>query len=83
MLSCLFLIIISFSSCVTRSYYISPLYGVTTSYRTTPLAKDSITSSLYVKGTFNVGGNNENLRDNSFSFHGNLYNAHKFSLFRA
>lgn len=76
-------VIICFSSCVTRSYYLSPLYGVSTSYKTTPLAKDTVKSNLYLNGAFNIGGNNENLRDNSFSFHGNIYNAHKFGAFRA
>ena len=73
---------ISFNSCVTTSHYLSPLYGTASNYHTMPLKQDSVKYSLYANGSFNVGGNNEDLRDNSYSFQGNLYNLHQFGLFK-
>lgn len=66
--------------CQTRSYYISPLYGSSNTYKTLPFTADSTKSSLYVNGAFNLSGTNEDLRDNVFNFQGNIYNVHQLSI---
>ena len=75
-------IIFIFSGCVTRSYYLSPLYGTASSYHTLPLQQDSTRFGVYANGAFNVGGNNEDLRDNSFCFQGNIYGVHQAGVFK-
>ena len=71
------------TGCVTRSYYVSPMYGSSSSYRTMPLQRDSIKSALYINSAFTIGGANQGLRDNVYSLQSNIYRAHQFSAFKA
>jgi len=77
------LVVASFTGCVTRSYYLSPLYGNASTYHTMPLQQDSVKYSLYTNAAFSIGGNNEDLRDDSYCFQGNIYGVHQFSVFKA
>jgi len=71
LLSCLF-----FTSCVQRTYYQSPLVGSVPVFRTMPVASDSVKAATYVNGTIALGGMNQHLRDDFFSFHSGLYRSH-------
>lgn len=79
----LFCIIIFLPGCITSSYYISPMYGSSMSYRTMPLQKDTVKSALYLNSALTYGGTNEDVRDVVYSLQTNIYNVHRFSFFKA
>jgi len=76
-LSCLF-----FTSCIQRTYYQSPLLGIVPAFRTMPVASDSLKAATYVNATVSLGGMNQNLHDDVFSFQSGLYRSHVLGNFR-
>jgi hypothetical protein len=78
-----FLLLFALTSCRTSSYYVSPMYGSSNSYRTLPFMSDSVKSSLYANGAFTLGGTNQNLHDEVYTLQGNIYNAHQFGRWKA
>lgn len=72
-----------FSGCVTRSYYISPLYGAGSTYHTMPTLVDTTKSALFANASIITGASNEDLRDHSFSVQGSIYNTQHFGMFRS
>ena len=68
-----------FASCRTSSYYVSPMYGSSNSYRTLPFMSDSVKSSLYANGAITLGSTNQNLHDDVYTLQANIYNAHQFA----
>src|SRR3954452_15507123 len=77
------LLLLIFTSCSTSSYYGSPMYGSSNSYRTLPLISDSVKTSLYANGAITLTGTNQNLHDDVYAFQGNIYNAHQFGRWKA
>lgn len=72
-----------FTGCATRTYYVSPLYGSSNSYRTLPMKAEGAKRQLYANGAFTMGSTNEDSRDQFYNLQGNVYNAHQFGAFKA
>jgi hypothetical protein len=73
-----------FAGCVGRqAYYVSPLNGLTSQYRSTPMKMDSIKSATYVNASLSAGGANEGLTDSKYSFSAGLSRSHNFGMFQA
>jgi len=79
----LLLLSFTFTACSTSSYYVSPMYGSSNSYRTLPFISDSTKSSLYANGAITLGSTNQNLHDHVYALQGNIYNAHQFGRWKA
>ncbi len=70
------------TGCRTSSYYVSPMYGSSNSYRTLPLLSDSVHSSLYANSAVSTGSTNQRLHDDVYTLQGNIYRAHQFARFK-
>jgi len=81
----LFLLVISlvFSNCVSSSYFYSPTISSSNPYHAIPLQSDSTKGATYVSGIITLGGANESLRDNAFSFQGRIHRSNNFGNFQA
>ena len=64
------------SSCIESSYFHSPIQGNNIAYHAIPVASDSIKSATYASTAIAVGGMNNRLRDNVFTFQAGLHRAH-------
>lgn len=72
------IVIIIFTGCAERAYYVSPGYGNAMPYHTLPLKKDSIKSSFYANVSAVAGSANDDLRDEQYAFNANIFNANSF-----
>jgi hypothetical protein len=77
------LVMLSLTSCITSSYYMSPFSSSSDPYHAIPLKSDSVKSASYAGGIFTVGGANINWNDPVYSFQANIYRAHNFGHFQA
>ena len=78
----IFVLAIIFSGCYTRAFYVSPMYGKSTPYYALPMQKDSVSSSVYLNGSFGILSTNHTVRDEVTDFQGTLYRAHNFKYFK-
>lgn len=77
----LFAAMMLITSCVTKSYFQSPLSANTNSYRAIPLKSDSMKAATYLSATFTNGGANEQ-RDGLIGFIGSLHRGHQLGAFQ-
>lgn len=71
-----------FSQCTYHAYFQSPFYGNSEPYHAIPLQSDSLKSATYVSGAFTIGGVNQSLRDDVYSFNGSFHRSHNFGNFQ-
>ena len=74
--------VLIFTSCIQKAYYQSPVLGNIPTYHAMPVASDSLKSAVYATATLSLGGMNDRLRDNVFSFQGGLHRSHVIDHFR-
>lgn len=77
LLCCLF-----FTSCIQKAYYQGPMVGSTSVYHTMPVASDSQKSATYANAAIGLGGMNERLRDDVFSFQSGFSRSHVLNSWR-
>jgi hypothetical protein len=70
------------TSCIRRAYYYSPLQGNSFTYHAIPVGSDSVKSATYVFGALSLGGMNEDLRDNVYTFQAGIHRSHTVDNFR-
>jgi len=69
-------IVLLSSSCIHRTYFLSPLQANTSAYHAIPVRSDSIKSAFYTDLAFSGGGMNESWRDGVYSFRAGIHRSH-------
>jgi hypothetical protein len=80
--SIIFLLLLQ--SCVGRqAFYMSPFNGLTGTYHTVPMLRDSVRSATYASAVFSSGSANDNGSDRVLAFRAGLSRSHSFGRFGA
>jgi len=82
-LSFLSAILFLLSGCISSSHFYSPTISSSNPYHAIPLQSDSAKAATYLSGILTLGGANDGLRDNAFSFQGRIHRSHNFENLQA
>lgn len=63
--------------CTRYAYYVSPMHGYNSTYRTIPLQSGGMRSAWYANANIGTGSTNNNLGDAVLNMQGNIYRTHQ------